>query len=189
MTRKFKEHDQLDLFGQSLPDFKPKGKLRLIELFAGIGAQSKALENLGVEFASQRVCEWSWKSIIGYNAIHKRDFSDHSEGMSVDDLVKATEGISNDYSNPMTEAERKRKGEAWLRRVYSSMVAIGDTVPSITMLRGSDLGIERERESRHVRDDLFVPMPRPVQRGQDEGNGKGKRHKVRASLGSRKDTA
>lgn len=146
MTRKFKEHDQLDLFGQSLPDFKPKGKLRLIELFAGIGAQSKALENLGVDFASQRVCEWSWKSIIGYNAIHKRDFSDHSEGMSVDDLVKATEGISNDYSNPMTEAERKRKGEAWLRRVYSSMVAIGDTVPSITMLRGSDLGIERERE-------------------------------------------
>lgn len=80
--------------------------------------------------------------------ISERDLRDAWEA---DDLVKATEGISNDYSNPMTEAERKRKGEAWLRRVYSSMVAIGDTVPSITMLRGSDLGIERERESTRTR--------------------------------------
>lgn len=146
MARKTRVADQLDLFGQSLPDFKPKGKVRLIELFAGIGAQSKALENLGVDFVSQRVCEWSWQSIIGYNAIHVKDFSDHSEGMSVDDLVGATEGVSNDYNVPMTEEQRRRKGEAWLRKVYSSMVAIGDTIPSVTMLKGSDLGIERERE-------------------------------------------
>ena len=39
--------------------------LRLIELFAGIGAQAKALENLKVKFEHYRVCEINkrcWKN-------------------------------------------------------------------------------------------------------------------------------
>ena len=35
--------------------YKP---LRLIELFAGIGSQAKALKNLGVEFEHWYVCEF-----------------------------------------------------------------------------------------------------------------------------------
>lgn len=57
--------EQLDLFASSYEPFKPKGRIRLIELFAGIGAQAKALENLGVDFVSHRVCEWNGYSPSG----------------------------------------------------------------------------------------------------------------------------
>jgi DNA-cytosine methyltransferase len=115
--------------------------IRLIELFAGIGAQSKALEVLGVPFESWRVCEWSCNSIVAYNAIHKQDWNDYSQPYSLDDVVRMLNGISWDYSTPMTEEALRKKPEQWLRKVYSSMVAIRDAVPDISKLKGSDLGI------------------------------------------------
>lgn len=48
--------------------------LRLIELFAGIGAQAKALENLKVKFEHYRVCEIDKYAIKSYNAIHGTNF-------------------------------------------------------------------------------------------------------------------
>lgn len=48
--------------------------IRLIELFAGIGSQSKALENLGVEFEHYRICEFDKYAIKSYNAIHGTSF-------------------------------------------------------------------------------------------------------------------
>lgn len=49
--------------------------IRLIELFAGIGAQAKALENLGVRFEHYRICEFDKYAVASYNAIHGTDFS------------------------------------------------------------------------------------------------------------------
>ena len=49
--------------------------IRLIELFAGIGSQAKALKNLGVEFEHHRVCEWDKYAIQSYNAVHGTDFA------------------------------------------------------------------------------------------------------------------
>lgn len=48
--------------------------VRLIELFAGIGAQAKALENLGVPFEHWRICEIEKHAVASYNAIHGTDF-------------------------------------------------------------------------------------------------------------------
>lgn len=48
--------------------------IRLIELFAGIGAQAKALENLGVDFEHYRVIENNRFAIASYNAVHKTNF-------------------------------------------------------------------------------------------------------------------
>ena len=48
--------------------------LRLIELFAGIGAQAKALERLGVPFEHYRICEFDKYAVMSYNAIHGTDF-------------------------------------------------------------------------------------------------------------------
>ena len=44
--------------------------IRLIELFAGIGAQAKALERLGVQFEHYRICEFDKYAVTSYNAIH-----------------------------------------------------------------------------------------------------------------------
>lgn len=48
--------------------------IRLIELFAGIGAQAKALENLGIQFEHYRICEFDKYAVCSYNAIHGTAF-------------------------------------------------------------------------------------------------------------------
>ncbi len=56
------------------PHFVIDKPIRLIELFAGIGAQSKALENLGVKFEHYRICEFDKYAVKSYNAIHGTEF-------------------------------------------------------------------------------------------------------------------
>jgi DNA (cytosine-5)-methyltransferase 1 len=48
--------------------------LYLIELFAGIGSQAKALKKLGIPFTHHRVVEWDKYAIKSYNAIHNTNF-------------------------------------------------------------------------------------------------------------------
>ena len=61
-------NEQLDLFASLYEKPKLPKHVRLIECFAGIGAQAKALEVLGVDFEHWRTVEWSWQSITAYNA-------------------------------------------------------------------------------------------------------------------------
>ena len=65
--------NQIDIFcgSQKLKITKP---VRLIELFAGIGAQAKALENLNIPFEHYRVCEIDKYAVKSYNAIHNTNF-------------------------------------------------------------------------------------------------------------------
>jgi DNA (cytosine-5)-methyltransferase 1 len=49
-------------------------KLKVIELFAGIGAWSKALENLGVDHEVVFIAEKEQPQVIAYNAIHNASF-------------------------------------------------------------------------------------------------------------------
>lgn len=65
---------QWSLFDGANP-LKVTKPLRLIELFAGIGAQAKALENLGVEFEHYRICEFDKYAVASYNAIHGTEFT------------------------------------------------------------------------------------------------------------------
>lgn len=64
--------EQINLF--NYPKYKINKPVRLIELFAGIGAQAKSLERLGVNFEHYRVCEFDKFAIKSYNAIHGTDF-------------------------------------------------------------------------------------------------------------------
>lgn len=52
--------------------YKP---LRLIELFAGIGAQAKALRNLGIEFEHWLACDFDKYAIQSYNVVHGTNFN------------------------------------------------------------------------------------------------------------------
>lgn len=71
------EMEQINIFETLYGQYKiPKNKtIRLIELFAGIGAQAKALENLGVDFEKYRIVEFDPKAVESYNAIHHTDFT------------------------------------------------------------------------------------------------------------------
>lgn len=51
-----------------------KRKIRLIELFAGIGAQAASLRDLGLPFEHYRVVEYDEQPLKSYNAIHHTNF-------------------------------------------------------------------------------------------------------------------
>lgn len=68
------ESQQIDIFSIIYQDFKIKNKIRLIELFAGIGSQAKALERLNVDFEHYKVIEFDKYAINSYNAIHGTNF-------------------------------------------------------------------------------------------------------------------
>lgn len=49
-------------------------KIRLIELFAGVGSQAMALRNIGADFEHYRVVEFDKYAVKSYNAIHGTNF-------------------------------------------------------------------------------------------------------------------
>ena len=53
---------------------KTNKKIRLIELFAGVGSQAMALRNIGADFEHYRVIEFDQHAIDSYNAIHGTNF-------------------------------------------------------------------------------------------------------------------
>lgn len=67
-------NEQLDLFSFSIPKFKIDKPIRLIELFAGIGSQAKALKNLGADFETYKVVEFDKYALASYNAVHGTNF-------------------------------------------------------------------------------------------------------------------
>ena len=75
-------YEQLTLFNYDfdnielieISDYKIRNKVRLIELFAGIGAQAMALKRLGVPFEHYRSVEFDKYPVASYNAIHGTNF-------------------------------------------------------------------------------------------------------------------
>ena len=67
-------YEQLNIFDLTMPRYKVDKKIRLIELFAGIGSQAMALRDLGADFEHYRVVEFDRFAIASYNAIHGTDF-------------------------------------------------------------------------------------------------------------------
>ena len=68
------EYVQNDIFSELYPKFVIDKPIRLIELFAGIGSQAKALKNLGVCFEHWKVVEFDKYAIKSYNAVHGTNF-------------------------------------------------------------------------------------------------------------------
>ena len=65
---------QMSFFDGS-QQFKIDKPIRLVELFAGIGSQAKALKNLGADFEHYRICEFDKYAVASYNAVHGTDFA------------------------------------------------------------------------------------------------------------------
>lgn len=141
--------EQMDLFSQVREKFKIDKPIRLIELFAGIGAQAKALENLGIPFENHRIVEWAIPSIKAYAAIHCGWRGERLEGHSMEEMLYMTQGISADYNKPLTEAQRRKKGEAELKTILGAMKACKDFWPNISEVHGDSLDIEKEYYREH----------------------------------------
>ena len=117
--------------------------VRLIELFAGIGAQAKAVERLGIEHELYRVSEWDVFANCSYRAIHcKDDTTDYSAGVSLEDVTEALikAGLSSDGKTPLAPEQIKAKPEKWRRGVYSNLKATRN-IGSIARAAAADLAI------------------------------------------------
>ena len=59
---------------KEMSNYKIHNKVRLIELFAGVGSQAMAMKRLGVDFEHYRVVEFDKYPVASYNAIHGTNF-------------------------------------------------------------------------------------------------------------------
>ena len=109
-------------------------KLKVFETFAGIGAQTKALTNIGIDFEVVGTSEWFIDAIIGYNAIHKKRFKKYKRQESLEFLEKYT--LSNDSKKPLISY--KKMSDEKLSNIVSSMKA-NKNLGSILEIKGKDV--------------------------------------------------
>ena len=135
--------ENLSLLACNETPFKIDKPIRLIELFAGVGSQAKALKRIGANFEHYKISEWEVNATASYKAIHKEhDTTDYSAGYTKEELTEIlfNIGISTDGKKPMSLKEIARKGEQWKRTVYNNFKATNN-IGSILNVTGSDLGV------------------------------------------------
>lgn len=144
------ETEQLDLFATLFDKPKLPKHIRLIEFFAGIGAQAKALEILGADFEHWRTVEWSWQSITAYNAIHMGGKVEDTSNLTYEEVLDKIRGVSNDYNKPMDDKQLKAKKEKWARELLGRMMANHNYCPDVSKVHASDLGIEDREHNTYI---------------------------------------
>ena len=108
--------EQLNLF--DMPTFSTNKKIRLIELFAGMGTQAQALNRLGVNFEHYFVCEFDKYAMQVYNAIHCTNFetSDvtkiHAEDLNITEKDKYTYILTYSFPCQSLSLAGKQEGMA-----------------------------------------------------------------------------
>lgn len=142
------EYEQKGLFDEEYPKYEITNKIRLIELFAGISAQSMALKRLGVDFERHRAIEFDDFAMKSYNAIcgtafKPTDIRDiHAADLGITERDKYTYIMT--YSFPcqalslagkqagMTEGSGTTSSLLWeVRRLLSEC---GDDLPQILVM-------------------------------------------------------
>lgn len=134
-------YEQMSLFEGILPNYKIKEPVILLEMFAGIGAQRKALSILGIKVDEEKskICEWAYNSYIGYNAIHIKDKTDYSLGKTKEELIERVKGTSTNYNDPLSLKQLEKKPIGWLRNAYNNCMATHNLI-NIMEVKGKDLG-------------------------------------------------
>lgn len=142
--------DQLSIFGYLYEDYKIRNKIRLIELFAGVGSQAMALRDLGADFESYRVVEFDKYAIKSYNAIHGTNFPTldirdiHCEDLGIVDKQSLTYLLT--YSFPcqdlskagkqrgMTKGSGTRSGLLWEVERILNECKDKDSLPQVLLM-------------------------------------------------------
>ena len=142
--------DQLSIFGYLYEDYKIRNKIRLIELFAGVGSQAMALRDLGADFESYRVVEFDKYAIKSYNAIHGTNFPTldirdiHCEDLGIVDKQNVTYLLT--YSFPcqdlskagkqrgMTKGSGTRSGLLWEVERILNECKEKDSLPQVLLM-------------------------------------------------------
>lgn len=89
------------------PTYSVNKKIRLIELFGGIGSQAMALRDIGADFEHYRLVEFDKYAVNSYNSIHHTDFTTSDirdiHGADLGIVEKSTYTYLLTYSFPCTD--------------------------------------------------------------------------------------
>ena len=147
---------QLDLFSSTLPKITLENKtIKLIECFAGIGSQYKALKvlskysNNSFKVESHKIVEWAFNSYVMYNEMHIKDFTDYSIGKTKEEMLERIRGTSTNYNNPLNDRQLRKKTIEWIKRAYNSCIATNNLI-NIMNVHGSDLEIKKDKDSLYI---------------------------------------
>ena len=113
----------------------------LVELFSGIGSQSKALKNLGIEVNTLGTSEWDVHAIAAYDVIHNSpEIPAEIEALDKDQLLRILEKytFSNSGKTPLKFSSLRTYSVEVLRRLYTSITRNRNFV-DITCLDGTKL--------------------------------------------------
>lgn len=96
-----------------------ESKIKVIELFAGIGSQIQALKNIDIENESIGISEWKINSILAYDAIHSDDSIDYTLNLTKQDILNELKDFtfSNDGKTPYDISKLK---DTKLRQLYNA---------------------------------------------------------------------
>jgi len=115
--------------------------MKVVELFSGIGSQSRALKNIHVKHEMLNTCEWDIHAIIAYDLIHNGN-KIHStvKGLNKKQLLDILKGynLSPDGKDTMPFSSLRALSEETLRYLYSAIIKTNNLV-NITYLKGSQL--------------------------------------------------
>lgn len=116
-------------------------KLKVFEMFAGIGAQHKAIENLDLNFKVTRISDWYVSAIISYaNIHHEKQFLNEYEKLllkSKEDLYKTLP--ENSFSIDSKELSNlKSRGVSYLAALIAAN-KVTNNYPNIMNIKGIDI--------------------------------------------------
>lgn len=137
--------------------YKINKPIRAISLFSGIGAQIAALRRLDYPVEDYKTSEWDANAIRMYNAMHCKDYTDYSDGKTVEELIEwlDTKGVSIDGKSPLPKDKIARKNEKWIRETYNNYIATHN-IGSIVNAKGTDLEITDTKSHEYI---VFYSFP------------------------------
>lgn len=97
----------------------------MIETFSGIGSQSQALKNLGVDYEVVATAEWDINALYAYDIIHngKQDLKwlrHHTKESLIDELSKYN--ISGNGKTPLSDKALRNMPMIQLKSIYTAIV-------------------------------------------------------------------
>lgn len=115
--------------------------IRIIEAFSGIGSQSKALQNLGIDYEVISTIEWDVHAIYAYDLIHygvqvNNGYDDWDKEQLIKHLKER--GLSYNGKVPMSTNTLKILSVGFLRRLAYSIDRTNN-LSNITQVRATDL--------------------------------------------------
>ncbi|QQC95073.1 DNA (cytosine-5-)-methyltransferase [Mammaliicoccus sciuri] len=114
---------------------------KVIETFSGIGSQSQALKNIGVNYSIEATVEWEIAALYAYDIIHNgpqniKDYRHHTKQSIIEEISKYN--ISNDGKAPITSRGISAMNVAHLKAILAAIDRNNNLV-DITQVTAEDI--------------------------------------------------